>query len=106
MTSTLPSGCTPGVYLYSGNVAMPEDMNSSAPSTDTSQPLTSMSPVGSSMPPYAYQFTALPPGTYTLALTCQAALDNPTQADPAVTFGAVVNSVVVTADHITMVNIA
>ena len=28
MTSTLPSGCTPGVYLYSGNVAMPEDMNS------------------------------------------------------------------------------
>jgi hypothetical protein len=25
VTSTLPSGCTPGVYLYSGNVTAPED---------------------------------------------------------------------------------
>ena len=30
--------------------------------------------------------TRLPPGSYTLAFTCQAALDNPDQADTAVKF--------------------
>jgi hypothetical protein len=39
VTATLPSGCTPGVYLYSGNVTAAEDWNSTAPSTDTNQPL-------------------------------------------------------------------
>jgi hypothetical protein len=106
ITSTLPSGCTPGVYLYSGNVTKPEDVNSSAPSTDTNQPLTSMRPVATSVPPYAYQFTALPPGTYTLALTCQAAQDNPARADPAVTFSPIITGIAVTADHTTMVNIS
>jgi Domain of unknown function (DUF4382) len=106
ITSTLPSGCTPGAYLYSGNVTMPEDMNRSAPSTDTNQPLTSMLPIASSMPPYAYQFTALPPGSYTLALTCQAALDSPAQMDPAVTFSPVITGIVVTADQMTVVNIS
>jgi len=56
ITSTLPSGCTPGVYLYTGTVTRPEDMNSSAPSTDTNQPLASTVPVASSTPPYYYQF--------------------------------------------------
>ena len=106
ITSTLPSVCTPGVYLYGGNVTNPEDMNSSAPPTDAHQPLTAVLPVASSVPPYAYQFTALPPGTYTLALTCQTAQDDPTHADPAVTFGPVVNGVIVTADHMSMVNIS
>ncbi len=106
ITSTLPSGCTPGVYLYGGNVTNPEDMNSSAPSTDTYQPLIAVLPIASSVPPYAYQFTALPPGSYTLALTCQAAQDDPAHADPAVTFGPVLNGVMVTADHITVVNIS
>ena len=107
ITSALPGGCTPGVYLYgAGAVTKPEDMNSTAPSTDTNQPLTATLPVATSVPPYAYQFTALPPGTYTLALTCQAAQDNPAQADPAVTFGPVITGVVVTADQTTMVNIS
>jgi hypothetical protein len=57
------------------------------------------------VPPYSYQFTALPPGTYTLALTCQAALDNRAQADSAVTFSAIMAGIVVTADHTTTVNI-
>jgi len=35
ITSTLPSACTPGVYLYSGAVTKLEDMNSTAASTDT-----------------------------------------------------------------------
>jgi Domain of unknown function (DUF4382) len=106
ITKTLPTGCTPGVYLYSGNVTAPEDRNSTAPSTDANQPLTSTRPVATSVPPYGYQFTALPPGTYTIALTCQAAQDNPAQADPAVTFSPVMTGIVVTADHTTMVNIS
>ena len=105
ITSALPSGCTPGVYLYSGNVVMPEDMNSSAPSTDLNQPLTAMLPIASSVPPFVYQFTGLPPGTYTLALTCQAALDNPVHADPAVTFSPVITGIGVTGDQTTAVNI-
>jgi hypothetical protein len=106
ITSTLPTGCTPGVYLYSGNVTAPEDRNSMAPATDTNQPLTTTLPVATSVPPYAYQFTALPPGTYTLALTCQAAQDNPAQADAAVMFSPVITDIVVTADLTTMVNIS
>jgi len=86
ITSTLPSGCTPGVYLYSGAVTKLEDMNSTAPSTDTNQPLASTAPVATSTPPYYYQFTFLAPGTYTVAFTCQAALDNADQADTTVKF--------------------
>jgi hypothetical protein len=80
------AGCTPGVYLYSGTVTAPEDMNSTAPATDTNQPLASKVPVASSQPPYYYQFTFLPPGSYTVAFTCQAALDSPDQADASVKF--------------------
>jgi hypothetical protein len=105
ITSTLASGCTPGVYLYGGNVAAPEDWNSTAPATDTNQPLTSVMPAATSMPRYAYQFTALPPDTYTLALTCQAAQDILGQADPAVKFSPVKTGIMVTADQGTTANI-
>jgi uncharacterized protein DUF4382 len=105
VTGTLPTGCTPGVYLYSGNVTAPEDWNSTALSTDTNQPLNSTLPIATSVPPNSYQFTALPPGTYTLALTCQAAMDNRAQADPAVTFSPIMTGIVVTADNTTTVNI-
>jgi len=80
------AGCTPGVYLYSSTVTAPEDMNSAAPATDTNQPLASKVPVATSQPPYYYQFTFLPPGSYTVAFTCEAAVDNPDQADTAVKF--------------------
>ena len=79
-------GCTPGVYLYSGTVTAPEDMNSTAPTTDTNQPLASAAPVATSQPPYYYQFTFLAPGTYTVAFTCQAAIDNADQPDTTVKF--------------------
>jgi len=75
------------------------------PSTDTNQPLTSTLPVATSVPPYAYQFTALPPGTYTLAFTCQAALDNPDQADSAVIFSPVKTNVSVVANQTTTVDL-
>jgi len=80
------AGCTPGVYLYSGTVTAPEDMNSTAPATDTNQPLASAAPVATSQPPYYYQFTFLAPGTYTVAFTCQAAMDNADLADTTVKF--------------------
>jgi hypothetical protein len=101
----VPNGCTPGVYLYSGTVSAPEDMNSTAPSTDTNQPTGSKVPVANSQPPYYYQFTFLAPGTYTVAFTCQAAQDNPGQADSAVTFKPVQTAVSVTANMTTKVDI-
>jgi hypothetical protein len=95
----VPSGCTPGVYLYSGTVTTPEDMNSTAASSDTNQPQASKVPVATSQPPYYYQFTFLPPGTYTVAFTCQANLDNPDQADSAVTFNPVKSAIAVAAQQ-------
>jgi hypothetical protein len=97
INSTLPSGCTPGVYLYSGTVTNPEDINSAAAAGDPNQPLASKVPVASSMPPYYYQFTFLAPGTYTVAFTCQAAMDNADQADPSVTLIPVGTTTVVAA---------
>jgi Domain of unknown function (DUF4382) len=101
----VPNGCTPGIYLYSGTVAAPEDMNSTAASSDINQPQASTVPVANSQPPYYYQFTFLPPGTYTLAFTCQAAQDNPDQADSVVTFNPVKTGITVTAKQTTTVAI-
>jgi hypothetical protein len=93
----VPDGCTPGVYLYNGTVSAPEDMNSAAASSDTNQPIASKVPVATSQPPFYYQFTFLPPGTYTVAFTCQAGLDNPDQADSAVTFNPIKAGITVAA---------
>ena len=93
----VPSGCTPGVYLYSGTVSAPEDMNSTAASSDTNQPLASKVPVATAQPPYYYQFTFLPPATYTVAFTCQADLDNPDQADSTVMFNPIKTGITVAA---------
>ncbi len=100
----VPAGCTPGVYLYAGNVTKPEDMNSTAAAGDPNQPIASKVPVATSMPPFYYQFTFLAPGTYTVAFTCQAAQDNPTQADAAVTFSPVMTAITVTANQTTTVD--
>jgi len=101
----VPNGCTPGVYLYNGTVTAPEDMNSTAPSTDANQPVASKVPVANSQPPYYYQFTFLAPGTYTVAFTCQVSQDNPDQADSTVTFNPVQTAVSVTANMTTTVDI-
>src|SRR5258708_152906 len=100
------AGCTPGVYLYNGTVTAPEDMNSTALATDTNQPLASAAPVATSQPPYYYQFTFLPPGSYTVAFTCQAALDNADQADTTVKFNLTpLKTVTVVAKQTTTVDI-
>lgn len=106
ITSALPTGCTPGIYLYDGAVSRPEDMNTSAPSTDTNQPIGSKAPVANSAPPYYFQFTFLPPGQYTIAFTCQAALDNPDQADANVVTLAAVATTTVTAGQTQTVNVS
>ncbi len=104
--TAVPAGCTPGVYLYAGTVTSPEDMNSAAASTDTNQPLTSKVPVLAPTGGYYYQFTFLPPGTYTIAFTCQAALDNPDQPDTGqVKLQTVNTDVVVTANQTVTVDI-
>jgi hypothetical protein len=99
------TGCTPGVYLYAGNVAAPEDMNSTAPAGDMSQPIASRVPVATSMPPYYFQFTFLTPGNYTVAFTCQAAMDNPGQADSTVKFAPIMTGIVVTAGQTATANL-
>lgn len=105
-SALVPTACTsPGVYLYLGNVASPEDFNSTAPSTDMNQPITSSLPISTSTPAYAYAFTGLPPGTYTLAFTCEASSDTPGQADAAVLFTKTVPSIAVVADQTTTANI-
>jgi hypothetical protein len=101
----VPTGCTPGVYLYAGTVTAPEDMNSAAAAGDPNQPISSKVPVANSQPPYYYQFTFLAPGDYTVALTCEAAQDNPDQADPAVVFNPVKTGVAVTAGQTSTVDI-
>jgi len=101
----VPTGCTPGVYLYSGTVTAPEDMNSAASAGDPNQPLASKVPIASSQPPYYYQFTFLAPGNYTLAFTCEAAQDNPDRGDAAVKFNPVKPGIVVTAGQTTTVDI-
>lgn len=101
----VPTGCTPGVYLYSGTVNAPEDMNGTAPATDTNQPLASKVPVANSQPPYYYQFTFLPPGDYTVAFTCQAMSDNSDQADSAVLFAPIITNISVAANQTTTVDI-
>jgi hypothetical protein len=103
--SLVPTTCTPGVYLYTGTVTTPEDMNSTAPSTDTNQPLASKVPVLAQAGGYYYQFTFLPPGPYTVAFTCEASLDNPDQADVAVTFAPVKTGISVTAGQTVTVDI-
>lgn len=103
--SLVTASCSPGVYLYIGNVTSPEDINRSAPATDMNQPITTQQPVATSSPPYSYLFGALPPGTYTLAFTCQASADNPAQADASVTFSPVKTGIVVTADQTTTANL-
>jgi hypothetical protein len=101
----IPNGCTPGIYLYNGTVTAPEDMNSGASSSDANQPLSSKVPVATSQPPYYYQFTFLPPGTYTVAFTCQAAQDDPDTSDSAVTFNPVKTAISITANTTTTVDI-
>ncbi|GAC1511107.1 MAG: hypothetical protein NVS1B6_17740 [Steroidobacteraceae bacterium] len=71
----------------------------------TRDTLASRVPVANSQPPYYYQFTFLQPGTYTVAFTCQAALDNAEQADSMVKFNPVKMGIAIVAKQTTTVDI-
>lgn len=98
----IPSTCSPAVYLYNGTVTAPEDYNSTAPSSDTNQPIASKVPALDAAGDYYYQFTFLPPGTYTLAYTCEANLDNPSQPDPSVVFTSLTTTTVTATQTVTV----
>ena len=84
---------------------MPEDYNSTASATDSNQPLASKVPSLDAAGAYYYQFTFLPPGNYTVAYTCQAALDNPDQFDADVTFSPIKTGITVSAKQSVTVDI-
>lgn len=104
--SLVPENCTPGVYLYSGTVADPVDNDSTATNLAT-QPLASKVPVvtDQSEGGYYYQLTFLPPGNYTVAFTCDAAIDDPDQPDTSVDFDPIVSGIAVTAGQTATVDL-
>lgn len=71
------SNCVPGVYLYEGFGASLGSMGSDDP------PMTSRLVDG---PGSTFVFDDLPPGEYTVAVTCEADLDNPNDDDVALDF--------------------
>lgn len=75
------AGCVPVVYVYRGIVAHPQDLRLTA-AADPAQPVTE-APVQMETSFGAFRFTAafLPAGTYTLAFTCGAGNDDPSQPD-------------------------
>ncbi len=101
-TTLIPSGCSPTVYVYSGNVT-PTDVDVNAP-PGTVQPISSAL-VGTNYTTAQYNFTVawLPPGKYTVAFTCEANLDDPTTADN-ITFSPVIHTTV-TSGQTTFVSI-
>ena len=72
---------TPAVYVYSGKITTPTDVDSSAPA-GTLQPLaTALVALNSTSGDYNFTSAFLPAGTYTVAFTCQAAQDVANQPD-------------------------
>lgn len=69
------SGCSGAVYVYVGDV-VPDDVGGSG-----AQPLSSALVRQDGDGNYPYRLAFLPAGTYTVAFTCQAALDDPATND-------------------------
>ncbi|GAC1623546.1 MAG: DUF4382 domain-containing protein [Nevskia sp.] len=75
------TGCTPAVYVYAGSNFVPGDEGSAnAPLTTAAVKLNSTTGA------YEYKAAFLPAGAYTVAYTCNAALDDPSKGGDAVTF--------------------
>ena len=94
--SLVTSGCTPAVYVFTGAGITPDDIDGIAPDPVTSANVTLDSGSGK----YRYKAAFLEAGDYTIAYTCQAALDDPMIDDKLVTFTGT-TSVSVTANTIT-----
>ncbi|MGH8292934.1 MAG: DUF4382 domain-containing protein [Gammaproteobacteria bacterium] len=78
--SLITPGCTPAVYIFAGAKATPTDIDNNAP--PATQPVTEQAvTLNNNTGDYVFTGAFLPAGTYTLAFTCEAALDNPGTAD-------------------------
>lgn len=66
------------VYLYAGANQLPDDIGGANPRLLLS---TGISAGATASAPYTFTITALPPGDYTLALSCQGLLDDPERSD-------------------------
>jgi hypothetical protein len=72
-----PPNCTPAVYVFAGSGVTPDDIDGIDP-----DPVTTASvKFDSSDSQYKYTVAFLEPGDYTIAYTCDAALDDPTVDD-------------------------
>jgi hypothetical protein len=76
----VPAGCTPAVYVFEGGGVTPDDIDSTAP-----EPVTTAT-VKLDGATYKYKAAFLEAGSYTVAYTCQAALDDPAVDDALVVF--------------------
>lgn len=94
----VPDGCTPAVYVFEGAGVAPDDVDGNAP-----EPVT-----GAAVAPggiggqYEYRAAFLAAGVYTVALTCQAAADDPQQDDAAVTFAGTQDATVTAQEEATV----
>jgi len=71
--SLVPGGCTPAVYVFEGSGVTPDDIDGIAP-----DPVSTASvKLDISDGLYKYKAAFLEAGSYTIAYTCQAALDDP-----------------------------
>ncbi len=94
--SLVPAGCTPAVYVYPGAGVTPDDIDGIVPDPVTSATVTLDNGV------YRYTAAFLEAGNYTIAYTCQAAVDNPAVSDTLTFTGAA--TVPVTAKTTTVHN--
>ncbi len=71
----VPAGCTPAVYVFEGGGVVPDDIDGTAPDPVTTAAVKLDNGV------YKYKAAFLEAGSYTVAYTCQAALDDPAVND-------------------------
>jgi len=95
--SLVPGGCTPAVYVFAGGGVTPDDIDGIDP-----DPVTTATVTQDNTGVYRYKAAFLEAGDYTIAYTCQAALDDPDTND-ALTFSGTA-TVSVTANNTTVHN--
>jgi len=73
----VPTGCTPAVYVFTGAGITPDDIDGIDPDPVT----TAMVKLDNGSGQYAYKAAFLEAGDYTVAYTCDAAVDDPAKND-------------------------
>ena len=72
-SARIVQGCTPAVYAFAGAGVTPDDVDGTAPDPVSSAAVHLDTASGA----YVYRIAFLAAGSYTVAFTCDAALDNP-----------------------------